>query len=63
MKLQVGQKVKVFGQETRISQIIENRVYLRTAIVVPNSEYTTDYCRTEDIQEVDWFEFFGIDDL
>jgi hypothetical protein len=63
MKLQIGQKVKVFGQETRISQIIDNRVYLRTSIVIPNKGYSVDYCKVEDIQEVDWFEFFGIDDL
>lgn len=62
-KLQPGCKIKVYGQYTRVSQIKGNRVYFRTSVVVPDKRYTIDYCNISEIEEIDTFEFYGIDDL
>lgn len=60
--VQPGCKIKVYGQEARVSQVIGKRVYLYAPVVVPGQEYTRDYCSIDEIQEIDWAEFIGFEE-
>ena len=50
----IGDTIKAFGQTVKIIDITEGKVYLEHPIVVSGKEYTRDYIKTCEIQEILW---------
>lgn len=55
MKPIEGATILTYGQEVKISQVVnvkgKNKIYLEHSIVVPTKEYTRDYINENEIQK------------